>query len=292
MYRKHINQTYTNLEILINNDGSTDNSYKICESYAAKDYRIRLFTQENSGVSVCRNNMLDVATGDYIIFVDSDDWIHPEHVERLVSLLEDNGADSAACSFRRVRKEHTKVSSKIKTKINKYTGKMFAFMSVRIIGYRCYPWGRLLKRESLKDFSFPRDRIFEDMFTIPELMLHLNYVMYTSEKLYYYRLRQDSQIHVPFTLKRTDELDSYINLTRVGIENNSKPIARVAVFYFILSYVRFWFAIVYNLELIQSGGLQRYIEKYKPYQRLFLRMFFTNKYKICGLLMNELIPLR
>ena len=79
-----INQTYTNLEILINNDGSTDNSYKICESYAAKDYRIRLLTQENSGVSVCRNNMLDVATGYYIIFVDSDDWIHPEHVERLV----------------------------------------------------------------------------------------------------------------------------------------------------------------------------------------------------------------
>ena len=94
-----INQTYTNLEILINNDGSTDSSYEICKSYAEKDNRIRLFSQENKGLSVARNAMIEKVTGDYILFVDSDDWIFPEHVERLVSLLEDNVEDCAACIY-------------------------------------------------------------------------------------------------------------------------------------------------------------------------------------------------
>ena len=70
-----INQTYTNLEILINNDGSTDNSYQICQSYAQIDPRIKLYSQENKGVSIARNAMLEKAIGEYVLFIDPDDFI-------------------------------------------------------------------------------------------------------------------------------------------------------------------------------------------------------------------------
>ena len=87
-----INQTYTNLEILINNDGSTDNSYQICQSYAQIDPRIKLYSQENKGVSIARNAMLEKAIGEYVLFIDPDDFILPTHVERLLNLLNEYDA--------------------------------------------------------------------------------------------------------------------------------------------------------------------------------------------------------
>lgn len=80
-----INQTYRNLEIICVNDGSTDNSAEILAEYAAKDARIRVIHQENAGVSVARNKGLDIAAGEYVTFVDSDDWLEPETYERIVA---------------------------------------------------------------------------------------------------------------------------------------------------------------------------------------------------------------
>lgn len=79
-----INQTYLNLEIILVNDGSTDGSLLICENFAKKDDRIVLITQQNMGLSSARNLGIEIATGEYIMFVDSDDWIHPKIVEDLL----------------------------------------------------------------------------------------------------------------------------------------------------------------------------------------------------------------
>lgn len=94
-----INQTYKNIEIIVVDDGSTDRSGEICETFASEDVRVKVVHQENGGVSHARNVGVSHAQGEYISFVDSDDYVTPEYVEYLLGLLETKGAELACCNF-------------------------------------------------------------------------------------------------------------------------------------------------------------------------------------------------
>ena len=93
-----VNQTYKNLEIILVDDGSPDNSGKICDEYAQKDSRIKVIHKENGGLSSARNAGLDIATGEYIAFADSDDSVHLDFVEKLYRAIKEENADIACCS--------------------------------------------------------------------------------------------------------------------------------------------------------------------------------------------------
>ena len=282
-----IAQTYRNLEILINNDGSTDDSYEICKAYASRDKRIQLFSQENSGAAACRNKMIEKATGEYILFLDSDDWILPEHVERLVKLLEENNADASSCGFKEVKDDIEFDTSNKKWKVIKYTGREFVYQMTRLTGYRCVPWGRLIRREHIDGFSFPVGRRLDDLYAMPGLMVKLNSIVYTNEPLYMYRYRPEGDVHSPFKISRTDELDGYINLTRTGLTYDCKSIIRNGALFFVLCYVRFK-----TIMKIKGMNTDAYIEKYRPYQKLYIRYFLNGKIKDRDLIYKELIPLR
>ena len=99
-----IEQTYTNLEIILVDDGSTDNSGSICDEYAKKDNRIKVIHKENGGVSSARNVGLDTAIGQYITFVDSDDYIEKKYCEILLKTLKKQKADCVACGYNRIYK--------------------------------------------------------------------------------------------------------------------------------------------------------------------------------------------
>ena len=96
-----LNQTYQNLEVILVDDGSPDNCPAICDEYAQKDKRIRVIHQKNAGLSMARNAGLDICTGDYITFVDSDDALHIDFVARLLAACEDNSAEIAIADFKK-----------------------------------------------------------------------------------------------------------------------------------------------------------------------------------------------
>ena len=151
-----IGQTYKNLEIILVDDGSPDNCPAMCDGWAEKDSRIRVIHKENGGVSSARNAALDIATGDYIGFVDSDDWIETEMYSSLIRKISESGKNIALCSYYAVeisgeRYECRCVADKEVLDKDDY------FRFIVLGGYGGYIWNRLYDADILKEVRFDED---------------------------------------------------------------------------------------------------------------------------------------
>ena len=188
-------QSYTDLQILLIDDGSTDKSGILCDSWAARDRRIQVIHTANKGLSSARNTGLQSADGDYISFIDSDDMIHPRFLERMVAALEETGADMTVCreqtftndapsgeSFSSVEPspcyhlERTESQSEF----------MRHFMD-SFTGPVCWVWNKLYRKEILQGLSFPEGRKMEDICFLSDVALQCRSVAWISDRLYYYR---------------------------------------------------------------------------------------------------------
>ena len=196
-------QSYADFEFIIVDDGSTDSSLDICKKYAASDGRIAIYLKKNGGLSSARNYGIARASGDYLFFIDSDDMITPDCLERLYGALVQSGADVAVAN-------HQKFFDKLEKRegdrsVSLLSGKKY----VRdIFGPRCigsYAWGKLFPRYLFADRLFPEGRLYEDTFTIPYLLYDLKKIAYVKTPLYFYRQRQGSILKT-FSAGRVDEL--------------------------------------------------------------------------------------
>ena len=189
-----ISQTYTNIELILVDDGSTDKSGEICDKYAEKDKRIEVIHKKNAGVSAARNTGLESASGEYIAFVDSDDYIDKTMLEVLANLLEMNEADVAMCAFERFSVPKTeKGNMEIKTFDR---DELIEFFVKRLGEYYIVNsvWGRLYKAEVIKELRFKEGRINEDILYTAQVLLTVNKAVYTLEKLYHYRDGREGSI--------------------------------------------------------------------------------------------------
>lgn len=162
-----INNTYKDLQIICINDGSTDNSLEILNKYAYKDKRIIVIDQKNSGVSSARNVGLSYADGQYIAFVDSDDWIHDRFFEFLHKAITINDSDLAVCSFIRATSEHTSFGTPMfKTSdmtISQFTNRYDA---------KSYVWNKLFKYSVVVEERFSERKALEDTAFIMDVIIH------------------------------------------------------------------------------------------------------------------------
>jgi len=189
-------QTYQNLEIILVNDGSTDASGQICQELADQDTRIRLIHQDNQGLSGARNTGIEHSSADYLIFVDSDDWLLEQHVARLYEKLKEYDADIAIghhCSFRAedsaflyYSTEHFETLYTREEIIEEYPRRRM------LDGVFLCAWAKLYKRELFDTVRYPVGRVAEDAFTTYKLYLQSEKIIYLNEPLYYYRLRPNS----------------------------------------------------------------------------------------------------
>ena len=184
-------QTYTDLEILLIDDGSPDRCGEICDRYAAVDHRIQVFHTENHGLSAARNLGLEHAEGDYIGFVDSDDWIEANMYECLLRAVKENDADIGVCGrFMEYPKKTEIISPSLGVFIQKQAVEALARLEIRNA-----VWDKIWKRECFTDIRFPDGRVYEDSATTYRFFLQAEKVVCISETLYHYRIRTDSISH-------------------------------------------------------------------------------------------------
>lgn len=193
-----INQTYSNMEIIVINDGSTDRSLEICESFCLSDDRIRVFSQENKGVSSARNYGLDIATGKYVFFLDSRDAIHPLLLEELVWHIEDQHADIALCEYSNLypvwmetvlngisdRDERPKWKAIEKSDSEEWIHKEHHDFLMRV--------GILIRRKSIGITKFSEELVYgEDALFLYHLLCKKLRLVYSEKAWYYHRVHQD-----------------------------------------------------------------------------------------------------
>ena len=183
-----LNQTYRDLEVLLIDDGSPDKCGEICDEYEKKDKRIRVFHTENRGLSAARNLGLREAKGDYIGFVDSDDWIEPDMYEELLRRVEETGADIATSGF---WVEFSDSSQKSMSSLSVYEGteSLKALLDQKISNH---VWNKLYRKDLLNADPFPDKSNHEDIATMHKFLNAAQVVATVPDSKYHYRQRTDS----------------------------------------------------------------------------------------------------
>lgn len=218
-----IKQTYENIEIILVNDGSTDNTYNLLFNFSKKDHRIKLINKENGGLSDARNSGLQVVTGDYITFVDGDDVVSPLYIEGLLNILFLSNSD--ICCVNHINFYNLSDISQNISKIGEFKSyNKYDFLNnyyyENELMHSGTAWGKLYKFELFNNIVFPKGKIHEDAFTTYKLYLKANNISISSDKLYFYRKR-------PGSIMATRKINSFVNLIEAQLEllgNSNKNI--------------------------------------------------------------------
>lgn len=202
-----VQQSYASLEIILIDDGSTDASGQICDAFAVKDDRIRVIHQENAGAAAARNTGLDTATGEYLVFADSDDWLERDAYSYMLEELKKEQADIVQCSYRDIY-----VNKQI-DQICKASGSSYdqvSFLARFTEDWTCgLLWDKLFKREVFKNIRFETGHIIDDEFFTYQGVMNAKKVICRDRIVYNYRMRRSGATGNPEHYEQivTDKLD-------------------------------------------------------------------------------------
>ena len=195
------NQTYTNIEVILVNDGSTDGSREICESYCEKDIRFRLINQENQGQSVARNRGVKESVGQYIMFVDSDDVVNTDVLEVLLPYMKTD-VDIVECEM--TREKEAFFLNKIPTIVFEGNSKEAILNCIAFRAVKFCAFTKLYRREIVEKIPFLEGYIYEDVFTGINYLNHIRKIIVIDYIGYYYRVRPNSTMTKSFNEKNLD----------------------------------------------------------------------------------------
>ena len=207
-----VKQTFRDMEIICVNDGSTDKCAEILEKFAAQDKRFKVITQQNQGLSAARNNGLAIATAKHIAYVDSDDFVHPKFLETLYKAAIENDADIAGCNFCKIYNEDT-LPDLAEVQSKKYQPALNVLMNRRnFIHFNV--WNKLYKQELINDIPFINGIYFEDWVYNCCVFAKAHNFVWINEKLYGYRISDNSIMRSNFNRKKLDDYVTGIHCVR------------------------------------------------------------------------------
>ena len=220
-----LNQTFKDFELILVNDGSTDNCKEICEKYKRMDSRIIVANKKNGGLSSARNLGIDISKGDYIGFVDSDDFIDVHMYEILLNTINSYDSDIVICDYYKVNEYDIKKYEKMKSNnkdikienINNIDAiERIITRDIKIV----VAWNKIYKRSLFDNLRYKEGVICEDEFLAHRIFYKCNKVSIINQKLYYYIQRKGSIINSPFSPKDFDKI--YAIKDRVDFLNEKK----------------------------------------------------------------------
>lgn len=235
-----LNQTYKNIEIVIVDDGSTDNSYNIIKKYIKSSDNIRYIKQDNQGVSEARNKGLNKARGEFILFVDPDDYLELDCIEKMINKIKSTQSDIVISGFRAFYE-----NKKNADKYHIYSLSDKVYNSEEVINMlleqivKGYVWDKLFRRESLikHNFKFEKGRYVQDWFPVFKEIYMSRTISFIDSPLYNYRLREGSTVHKR-NMKITEDyyhatmsIKEYIINNHINVNKRSMNTFKINTFY-------------------------------------------------------------
>ena len=219
-------QTYENLEIILAEDGSPDGCAKICDEYAERDSRIRVLHKENGGQSDARNAALDIAKGEYITCIDSDDFVTPDYVKTLYELCRKHNCKMSVADWYIFPIGTEPVLPKRKVKEIFFTRNEALEDMFNQVHFDVSPCVKLYHRSLFEGIRYPKGMIFEDLQTTFKLVLKCNGgVAYSNKQIYYYMFRPGSTEGAAFSEKKMNSAIEVFNVMK-NYENELAEVAR------------------------------------------------------------------
>lgn len=268
-----IEQTYTNLEIILVDDESPDNCGKICDEYAKKDKRIIVIHKKNGGLSDARNRGLQEAKGKYVGFVDSDDYISKNMYKVLYTNMKENNADISICNFSLV--DDNGIEYKNKKQINneiKLYGKMEAMENLLIEkDYTNHAWNKLYNKKLFEDgkIQYPKGKIWEDIATTYLLFENANKVVYQNISLYYY-VQRDNSIMKEINKEKIILLGDIINQRNYYLSKKYNTLQK-AIEINEGKYIKYYYDMIFMSEYSDLYKDKLYKKYYKRYREVYLK---------------------
>ena len=202
-------QTYRNLEIILVDDGSPDGSGAICDAWAAKDSRIRVIHKENAGAGAARNTGLDVATGDIVSMIDSDDYLEVHMYEHLLQLMKD-GVDIAECDICWTERDDLSMEDGSEAEIKVCNVEDAMRLHIRDEIFCQTPPNKQYRRQTMADIRFPEGNLIDDEYFTYRVIGNARKLARSSARMYAYRQQPGSAMHKTFSLRRLQGLEAKV----------------------------------------------------------------------------------
>ena len=224
-------QTYQNIEIILVDDGSPDHCPGICDRFAKEDSRIKVIHKRNGGLSDARNAGIEVANGEYLFFMDSDDYIAPEMLERLHSRIIQDQSDMAICNINFVDENGESLSINTIQVENVTIEEPRFWRELYGINYTycVVAWNKLYAKKLFKDVRYDVGKLHEDEFIIHKLVSKCEKISFLSEKLYYYLQREQSITNSKYTIRRMDVAEAVIQRSLYFQQRGWQDLAELAL---------------------------------------------------------------
>ena len=215
-----LNQTFSDFELILVDDGSPDNCGAICDEYAAKDNRIVVIHQENGGLSAARNAGIDWAFANsdsqWLTFIDSDDWVHPQYLQKLYDAAQSKNVEVSVCGFARTYGEEPEVNE---AEIMPRVWSPEDFYVQRNVN-AVIAWGKLYKKEAFAQIRYPVGRIHEDEFVTYRILFQCEYIAVLEAPLYFYYQNENGIMGSKWSRKRLDYFDAAMEQLEYFSKNN------------------------------------------------------------------------